>query len=74
MPDEPVLAAERVRVHVSHTGASVIVDGRDVAAFAWVGDLDIERWALDYAAAIRRHIDGRITEIQKVDTERTDEQ
>lgn len=50
--------AERVRVHVDTSGISVSLDGRDVAALAWVFDMDVKRWAEDFAAAIRRHIDG----------------
>jgi hypothetical protein len=47
----------RVAVLVDTAGVSVTFDGRDVAAFAWIAGIDVERWAQDFAGAIRRHVD-----------------
>lgn len=48
-------------VHVAPSGVSVSVKKAtnigpttDVAAFSWVDGVDVEQWAIDYAAAINR--------------------
>lgn len=50
--------AESVVVQKDAISTMVYLDGRAVAAFGRVPGMDTDRWAEDFAASIRRHIDG----------------